>query len=141
MQRSPQYPLVGSSQSVKIPGTKSLHLYNTLLMTLSVIQLALYVIQGITSQCSQRKYLVMNLVSAIFYGFVAVYAYTIFAPIVLWLCIFYRKGYTLATLYTIGAILGKIGVVIAVFVTTQNHVGYCYVGNDVKVGIAIANAA
>ena len=141
MQRQPQGSLMSSSKSVRIPGTKSLHLYNTLLLIFSVIQLALYVLQGITSQCSQRNYRAINLVSVIFYGFVGVYAYTILVPIILWLCIFWQKGYTLATLYTIGAMLGKVGVVIAVFLTTENHVGYCYVGNDVKVGIAIANSA
>lgn len=70
-----------------------------------------------------------------------VYVYTILVPVILWLCIFWRKGYAFATLYTVGAMLGKIAVVIAVFLATENHVGYCYVATDVKIGIAIANVA
>lgn len=69
------------------------------------------------------------------------YIYTIMVPIILWTCVRLQKGYTFATLYTIVGVVGKIGVVIAVFLTTQNHVGYCYVTNEVKIGIAIANAA
>jgi hypothetical protein len=51
------------------------------------------------------------------------------------------KGYTFATVYTIGGMLGKAGVAIAVFLATQNHVGYCYVATEVNIGIAIANVA
>ena len=54
---------------------------------------------------------------------------------------YWQQGYTFVTLYTICAMLGKIGVVIAVFLATTNHVGYCYVASDVNIGIAIANVA
>lgn len=70
-----------------------------------------------------------------------VYIYTLLVPIILWLCIFWQRGYTFSILYTIVGVIAKIGVVIAIFVATQNHVGYCYVSTDVKVGIAIANVA
>lgn len=70
-----------------------------------------------------------------------VYIYTLMIPIILVICIYLRKGYTIAIIYTSLAALGKIGVVITIFVATQYHVGYCYVTGDVKVGIAIANVA
>lgn len=44
-------------------------------------------------------------------------------------------------IYTILAVLGKIGVIVAIYLSTQSHVGYCYVGSDVKMSIAIANVA
>lgn len=69
------------------------------------------------------------------------YIYTLLIPIILLICMYFRKGFTFAIIYTSLAALGKIGVVITVFVATQYHVGYCIVTNDVKVGIAIANVA
>ena len=69
------------------------------------------------------------------------YIYTSMVPIILWLCIWLQRGYTFSILYTIVGVVGKIGVIVTVFLTTQNHVGYCYVANEVKIGIAIANAA
>jgi hypothetical protein len=71
----------------------------------------------------------------------AVYIYTLLIPIILIICIVCQKGYTFVILYTVLALIGKVGVVITIFVATQNHIGYCYVGGDVKVGIAIVNVA
>lgn len=51
MQAQPKPPIVNSSQPVVIPGSKSLHLFNTLLLIFSAIQLGLYTLQGVTSQC------------------------------------------------------------------------------------------
>ena len=82
-----------------------------------------------------------NLVGIIFYAFTGVYLLTLMVPIILWFCIFWQKGYTFSILYTIIAILGKIGVAITIFVATQNHIGYCYVASEVKIAIAVANAA
>jgi len=137
-----QEPFVGSSSDFTVPGTKSLHLFNTLLLVFTAVQVGLYMAQGISAKCSQRTFLsLINQVSGIFYAFMGVYIFTLMVPIILWVCTCTKKGHTFAILYTILAIIGKIGVVVAIFVTTENHVGNCYVTNDVKVGVAIANAA
>jgi len=55
MQSNRRAPLIANSSNVSIPGTKSFHIYNTLLFIFTAIQVALYAIQGINSPCSQCK--------------------------------------------------------------------------------------
>lgn len=68
-----------------------------------------------------------------------VYIYALMVPIFTLIVNFKQRGYTFVIIYTIIAILAKIGVIIASFVATSGHVGYCIVGSDVKVSITIAN--
>lgn len=68
-----------------------------------------------------------------------VYIYALMVPIFTLIVNFKQMGYTFVIIYTIIAILAKIGVIIASFVATSGHVGYCIVGSDVKVSITIAN--
>lgn len=68
-----------------------------------------------------------------------VYIYALMVPIFTLIVNFSKKGYTFVILYTIVAIIAKIGVIIASFVATSGHVGYCIVASDVKVSITIAN--
>lgn len=70
-----------------------------------------------------------------------VYAFTIMIPILSLVVNNCSKGFTFVIIYTLLAVLGKIGVIVTVFVATQNHVGYCYIASQVKVSIAIANFA
>lgn len=49
-----------NSRGIKIPGTKSFHLYNTLLFIFSLFQVVLFAIQGVNSPCSGRKLFIKN---------------------------------------------------------------------------------
>jgi len=60
-------------------------------------------------------------------------------PILTWIVNWRQRGYTFIIIHTIVAILAKMGVIIASFVATSGHVGYCIIGSDVKVSITIAN--
>ncbi len=52
-----QSPLV-TYTAKSVPGTKSFHIYNTLLFVFISIQVALYATQGVMSQCSQRNFFI-----------------------------------------------------------------------------------
>lgn len=71
----------------------------------------------------------------------AVYIYTLMVPIITLIANWKQCFFTFAILYTLLAIIGKIGVIVASFAATSGHVGYCFVATEVKVGITIANAA
>jgi len=51
---------VDDTDRSKIPGTKSFHLYNTLLFIFSLFQVVLFAIQGVNSPCSGRKLFIKN---------------------------------------------------------------------------------
>lgn len=129
---------VGSRQ-VTIPGTKSFHLYNTLLLIFLLFQTIIYAVQGVKSPCSGSNFYTINLVSSIFYGFMGVYIYALMVPIFTLIVNCRQRGYTFIIIYTIIAVLAKVGVIITAFVATSGHVGNYIVGSDVKVSIMIAS--
>ena len=48
-------------------------------------------------------------------------------PFVVLASLIMKKWYNFAQLYTLLAFFGKFGVIAATYITTQNHIGYCYV--------------